>query len=96
MLGFKYITDCSWALGYDYEGKVVEESEDVLTRAVEVSHSRGSLRTPAYAVNVLDVDRKLLNEGDLLGVAEIHTVFRPKQLKNSSRNMCFNKNSNTV
>jgi len=67
--------------------RLLRESEDVLARAVEVSHSRGSLRTPANAVNVLDIDRKLLSEEDLLGVAEIHTVFRPKQLKNLSRDV---------
>lgn len=67
--------------------RLLRENEDVLARAVEVSHSRGSLRTPSYAVNVLDIDRKLLSEGDLLGVAEIHTVFRPKQLKNLSKDI---------
>jgi len=65
--------------------KLLRENEDILARAVEVSHSRGSLRTPSYAVNALDIDRKLISEEDLLGVTEIHTVFRPKQLKNLSR-----------
>jgi len=65
--------------------KLSREHEDVLARAVEVSHSRGSLRTPAYAVNVLDIDRRLLSEEDLLGIAEVHTVFKPVQLKDLSR-----------
>jgi len=64
--------------------KLLREHEDVLARVVEVSHPRGSLRTPAYAVNVLDIDRRLLSEEDLLGIAEVHIVFRPEQLKGLS------------
>ncbi|MCD6340417.1 MAG: hypothetical protein J7L51_00500, partial [Desulfurococcales archaeon] len=67
--------------------KLLREHEDVLARAVEVSHPRGSLRTPAYAVNVLDIDRRLLSKEDLLGIAEIHTVFRPEQLRDLSRDV---------
>jgi len=67
--------------------KLLREGEDVLARAVEVSHSRGSLRTPSYAVNVIDIDRRLLREKDLLGIAEIYTAFRLEQLKSLSRDI---------
>jgi len=64
--------------------ELLGEGEDLLARALEVSHSRGSFRTPAYAINAFDIDRKLLNEEDLPGVIEILKVFRPEQLENLS------------
>lgn len=45
------------------------------------------MRTPSYAVNVLDIDRRLLREKDLLGIAEIYTAFRLEQLKSLSRDI---------
>ncbi len=67
------------------EVKLLNEHEDVPARTLRIKHARGSLETPAYAVNVAEIDRRLIREDDLQGIVEVLVSFKSEQLENMNR-----------
>jgi len=65
--------------------KLLNEHEDVLARTLRIRHARGSLETPAFAVNAAKIDQKLVREDSLQGIVEVSVTFRPEQLESMSR-----------
>jgi len=67
------------------EASLIEEGDELATRALNVRHSRGSFATPAYAVNIAEFDRNIIKENDLQGIAEVSISFTPERLKDLNK-----------
>jgi len=71
------------------ESRLVNEDDELAARVVEIKHSRGSLTTPAYAVNALELDRSIIKEDNLQGIVEVSISFRPEQLSSMNRDIHY-------
>jgi len=69
------------------EARLVNEDDELAARVVEVRHSRGSFTTPTYAVNVFELDRRIIKEDDLQGVVEVSMSFKPERLSAINRDV---------
>jgi len=67
------------------EVSLIEEGDELATRALNVRHSRGSFATPTYAVNIAEIDRHIIKENDLQGIAEVSISFTPERLKDLNK-----------
>ncbi len=71
------------------EAHLINEYDEVPARAVRIKHVKGSLETPAYAINAVEIDRRLIKEEDLRGIVEVCIPFRPEQLKSMSKDLAL-------
>ena len=63
------------------ETRLVNEYDDIPSRAVIVKHAKGSLVTPTYAVSVTEIDQKFVKSEDLRGAVEVFVRFGQELLE---------------
>jgi hypothetical protein len=62
------------------ETRLINEHHSIPARALEIRLGSKAVTTPAYAVNVADIDQKLVRREDLCGVVEVPLSFKPEKL----------------